>query len=150
MLLRDMGQESVTLRVARHSAWLLWFLPNVQETRTYSTSSSIHWLLVRFSLPPDFADPSVWLSRRFIICWSRNNWSHIMDCVQTLTLWSNKPQALNHCRGFRNESAVIVALGFLISPWNLPPWEYPVVFVATLIPIGSLILFASALKRESP
>jgi hypothetical protein len=85
-----MGQESGTLRVTRRAAWLLRLLPDLQEARTqsaFSGSSSIHRMLVRFSLPFDFVDSSAWISRHFVVFRSRCGWSRFMDLVETLTLW---------------------------------------------------------------
>ena len=92
-----MGQEPSTFREAGRASWLLRLLPDMQASRahpTFSRRSSIHRLLVRFSLPDGFVRSPAWLSRHRVVFRSHHRRSHSMDSVKTMT-WPNQCAAAN-------------------------------------------------------
>jgi hypothetical protein len=83
-----MGQESSALREAGRASWLLRLLSEMQSAGAYATfswRSSIHRLLVRFSLPTDFIYSPAWLSRHIVVFRNRYYWSHLLDNFETMT-----------------------------------------------------------------
>ncbi|MCX5805228.1 MAG: hypothetical protein NT010_04045 [Proteobacteria bacterium] len=61
---------------------------------------------------------------------------------------ANGPIAIVATLPFAVESAMLAVLGLSISPWIFPLWVYPLIFVALLVLLCSLIMLAGARRRE--